>query len=68
MLVLFGKLDSLVEGGSRLGGLLGFEILVAAPAADAGDDQKRDRDDVDRILVPQLFELVPTYLLVYFIK
>src|SRR4051812_38712075 len=68
MLVLFGELDRLVEGNTRFGRLLGLQILVAAPAADPGNDQQRAGDDVDRILVPQLLELVATYFLVYFIK
>ena len=68
MLVLFGKLDRLVERSSRLSRLFGFQVLVAAPAAHRGDDQNSERDDVDRISVPQLFELIATYLLVYFIK
>ena len=68
MLALLGQLDGLVEGRAGLGGLLGLEILVAAPAADGGDDQDRGRDDVDRILVPQLLELLATYFLVDFVK
>ena len=37
-------------------------------AADAGDNQYRQSHHVDRVLVPQLLELFPTYFLVYFIK
>ncbi len=68
MLVLFGELGGLVEGRSGLGGLLGFQILIATPAAHRGDDQKRACDDQNRILVPDLLELVATYILVDFIK
>ena len=68
MLVLLGKLDGLVEDHTRLGGLLGLEILVATPATDAGNDQQGAGNDVDRILVPQLFELIATYFLVDFVK
>ena len=68
MLVLLGELDGLVEGRTGLGRLLRLQILVAAPAADPGDDQQRAGDDVDRILVPQLLELVATDFLVDFIK
>ena len=68
MLALLGELDSLVEGRTGLGRLLCLQILITAPAAHRGDDQQRAGDDVDRILVPQLFELVPTYVFVDFIK
>ena len=37
-------------------------------AADRGDDQQRAGDDIDRILVPQLLELIATNVLVDFIK
>src|ERR1700736_4889285 len=40
----------------------------ASPAAHRSNDQQRAGDDVDRIAVPQLFELVATYVLVDFIK
>ena len=68
MLVLFGELGGLVEGRARLGGLLGLQILVATPAAHRGNDQQRAGDDKDRILVPQLLELLATYFLVDFVK
>jgi hypothetical protein len=68
MLVGFGELRSLVKGRTGLGRLLSLEILVATPATHRGDDQDRSRDDVDRIFVPQLLELVPTYVFVDFIK
>jgi len=42
VLVLLGELDCLVEGIAGFGGLLGFEILIAAPAADGGDDHPED--------------------------
>ena len=56
------------EGGAGLGCLLRLQVLVAAPAAARGDDQKRQRDDVDRILVPQLFELLAADVFVNFVK
>ena len=68
MLVLLGEFDGLVEGSAGLGGLLGLQILIAAPAAHGGDDQERHGDDIDRILVPQLLELVATDVLVDFVK
>ena len=68
MLVLIGEFRSAVEGGAGLSRLLGFQVLVATPAAHARDDQDRQRNHVDRVLVPQLLELLPTYFLVYFIK
>jgi len=68
VLVGFRKLDGLVERSPRLGRLLGFQILVAAPAAHGGDDQNQAGNDIKRVLVPQLFELIATDLLVYFIK
>ena len=68
MFVGFGQFHGLVEGGTGLGGLLGLEVLIAAPAAHPGNDQEREGDDVDRILLPQLFELIATYILVDFIK
>jgi len=68
MLVLLGKLRRRIKSGPGLGGLLGFQILVAAPAAHRGDDQNRASDDKNRIPVPQLFELLATHLLVDFIK
>ena len=68
VLVLFGKLDCLVEGITRLSRLLGLQILIAAPAADRSDDQKGRGDNVDRILVPQLLKLLATYFLVDFVK
>ena len=68
MLILVGKFRGLVEQGPRLGRLLGFQVLVAAPAADRGDDQERAGDDIDRVLVPQLLELVATDILVNFVK
>jgi hypothetical protein len=68
MLVLLGEIDGRIESRARLGRLLCLQILVPAPATDRGDDQKRSRDDIDRILVPQLFELFAADLLVYFVK
>src|ERR1700676_3128800 len=68
VLVLLGELDGLVEGSTSLGRLLGLQILIATPAADRGDDQERAGDDIERILVPQLLELVATHILVDFIK
>jgi hypothetical protein len=68
VLVLFRKLDRLVESVPRLGGLLRFGISVEAIAADRRDDQQGRDDDEDRILVPQLLELLATYLFVDFIK
>ena len=68
MLALLGEFRRLVEGRTGLGRLLGLQILIAAPAADRRDDQQRAGDDIDRILVPQLFELVATYVFVDFIK
>jgi hypothetical protein len=67
-LVGFREFDRLVEGAAGLGRPLGLQILVAAPAADPGDDQERAGDDENRILVPQLLELFATYFLVDFIK
>ena len=58
----------IVEGCAGLGGLLGLEILVAAPAADGSHDQHHQGDEIDRILVPQLLELFATYFLVDFVK
>ena len=68
MLVLLGKLDGLVERHPGLGRLLRLQVLIAAPGAYRGDNQKRAGNDIDRILVPQLFELVPAYVFVDFIK
>ena len=68
MLVLLGEFDRLVEGSAGLGRLLGLQILVPAPAAHRGNDQQGAGDDIDRITFPQLFELVPTDVLVYFVK
>jgi hypothetical protein len=68
VLVGFRKLDGLVERSPRLGCLLGLQILVATPAAHGGDDQNHAGDDIKRVSVPQLFELIATDLLVYFIK
>src|SRR5215470_15210265 len=68
VLALFGELHGLVEGVPGLRGLLRFKILIAAPATHRGDDQKRSGNDVDRILFPQLLELLPTDFLVDFIK
>ena len=68
MLVLLGKLRGCFKSRTRLGSLLGLQILVAAPAADRGDDQNRTGDDKDRIPLPQPFELLATHLLVDFIK
>jgi len=68
MLVLLGQFRGPVEGGAGLGGLPGFQVLIATPATDAGNDQDRQRDDVERVLVPQLLELLPTDFLVEFVK
>jgi hypothetical protein len=68
VLVLLGKLDRLVEDIAGFGGLLGFEILVAAPATNGGDDQDRDGDNIERVIVPELLELLAADFLVYFIK
>ena len=68
MLVLIGKFHGTIEGGAGLGGLLGFQVLVAAPAAHGGDDQDCQGNNVDGVLVPQLLELIATYFLIYFIK
>jgi hypothetical protein len=42
--------------------------LIAAPAADGGDNQDGGRDDQRRVPFPNLLELLATQLLVYFIK
>jgi hypothetical protein len=42
--------------------------LVAAPTADGGNDQNHAGNDIKRVSVPQLFELIATDLLVDFIK
>src|SRR5258705_112286 len=68
MLVLLGELDGLVECSSGFRRPLRFQVLVATPAAHGGDDQQRAGNDIDRILVPQLFEPLATYLFVDFIK
>jgi hypothetical protein len=68
VLVLLGEFDGLVKGRAGLGRLLGLQILIAAPAAYRGDDQERAGDDIDRLLVPQLLELVATDILVDLVK
>jgi hypothetical protein len=68
VLGLLDKLDRGVKSGARLGGLLGFQILVASPAGDGGNDQNGGRDDLERVLVPELLELLPADFLVDFIK
>ena len=68
MLILLGKLRGLVECRSGLGRLFGFQILIAAPATDRGDDQDRAGDNQNRILLPQLLELFATQILIDFIK
>ncbi|MHC2241820.1 hypothetical protein ACVJH7_001127 [Bradyrhizobium elkanii] len=68
MLVLIGQFDGAVERRAGLGGLPGLEILVAAPATDARNDQDRQGDDKERVLVPQLLELIATDFLVDFVK
>jgi hypothetical protein len=68
VLVLLGELDRLVEGIAGFRGLLGLQILIAAPAADGGDDQDRHGDNIERVLVPELLELLAADFLVYFIK
>ena len=68
VLVRVRKLRGLVEGSPRLGRLLGFQVLVATPAAHRGDDQDRAGDDENGILFPQLLELIATDILVDFIK
>jgi hypothetical protein len=68
MLVGFRKLGGLVERSASLGGFLRLQILVATPAAHRGDDQQRTGNDIDRVVVPQLLELIATYVLVDFIK
>ena len=68
MLVGFRKLDGLVERSARFGRLLGLHIFVATPAADGSDDQNHRGNDIKRVSVPQLLELIATDLLVYFIK
>jgi len=68
MLVLLGQFGCAVERRAGLGGLLALEILVAAPATDARDDQERQGDDQERVPVPQLLELIATDILVDFIK
>jgi hypothetical protein len=42
--------------------------LIATPAAHAGDDQQREGNDIDRVLVPQLLKLVAADLFVDFVK
>jgi len=56
------------EGGTGLGRLFRLQILIATPAAHRGDDQQRAGDDIDRILVPQLLELIATDVFVNFVK
>jgi len=68
MLVLLGEVEGGVKGPAGLGSLLRFQILVAAPAADCGDDQDRTGDEMNRIAVPQLLELIAADLLVNFVK
>jgi hypothetical protein len=68
VLVLLGKLDRLVEGVAGFGALLGLQILIAAPATDGSDDQDRHGDKIERVLVPELLELLAADFLIYFIK
>jgi hypothetical protein len=68
MLVLLGEFDGRVKGRTGLGRLLRLQIFIAAPAADRGDDQQRASNDIDRIPVPQLFELLTANVLVDFVK
>src|SRR6185436_4574410 len=67
MLALVGQFDGPVEGPTGLGRLLGFNVLVTAPSSDRRNDENRGRYNVDRVLIPQLLELLATDLLVYFI-
>ena len=48
--------------------LLGDPIFVAAPCADAGDNQDGKRDQIDAVAIPQLLELFAPDFLVYFMK
>ena len=68
MLVVLGKRDSSLECRPGLGGLLGFQIFIAAPAADAGDDQDSDTDNEKRISLPDLLDLLAAQFFVNFIK
>src|SRR6202042_1124211 len=68
MLVLLGQLKGGIKGCPGRCRLLGFQILITAPAGDGGNDQERGGYDIDRVLVPQLLELLAADLLVYLIK
>ena len=57
-----------VERGARFSGLLGFVPLIAAPAADGGDEQNGQSDDQDAVAVPQPFELLAAQFLINFIE
>ncbi len=65
---LIGQGNRGLESRSGLGGLLRLEILIAAPAADGGDDQNRPGNNEDRITLPKLLELLAAQIIVYFIK
>jgi len=65
---LLGEVEGGIKGLAGLGSLLRFQILVTAPTADCGDDQDRAGNEMNRIAVPQLLELIAADLLVNFVK
>jgi hypothetical protein len=68
VLALLAQGDRLLERGASSGSLLPDPPLIAAPRGNPGDDEERDRDDVDAVAVPQLFQLFAADCLVELIK
>ena len=68
MLAGLAERDGGLECGAGGGGFLGLPPLVAAPGADAGDDEHGERDQIDAVAIPQLLELIAPDFLVDFVK
>ena len=64
----FAQAERGLEGGAGGGGLLGLPVFIAAPGADRGDDQDGERNEVDAVTLPQLFQPFAADFLVHFVK
>ena len=64
----FGKRHRVFKSGAGLAGLLGLPPLIAAPGADAGDDQNADGNDEVAVALPQLLQPFAAYFFVNFLE
>src|SRR5438876_710901 len=56
MLAGFGQRHRRLEGGARFGRFASLPVVVAAPGADARNDQDQNHDQMRAVTLPELFQ------------